>query len=91
MKRRDKARPLRGWHDEPHPHHGIEKAGSLDRDAVYKVIQEDEIPTVMGKFKAVGEGIATINPFPMQNQDGKVVVIWPPELKTGDYHFPRTQ
>jgi branched-chain amino acid transport system substrate-binding protein len=70
--------------------HGIEAAGSLDREAVYKAIQEDEIPTVMGKFKAVGNGIATINPFPMQNQNGKVAVIWPPESKTGDYHFPRT-
>ena len=71
--------------------HGIETAGSLDREAVYNSIQHDEIPTVMGQFKAVGNGIATINPFPMQNQDGKVVVIWPPESKTGDYHFPRTQ
>jgi branched-chain amino acid transport system substrate-binding protein len=69
--------------------HGIEKAGSLDREAVYKAIQEDEIPTVLGKFKAVGKGIATLNPFPMQYQNGKGVVVWPAETKTGDYHFPR--
>lgn len=68
---------------------GIEKAGSLDRDAVYKAIQEDEIPTTMGRFKAVGHGLGTINPFPMQIQAGKVVVIWPPEAKTGDYVYPR--
>jgi branched-chain amino acid transport system substrate-binding protein len=71
--------------------YGIEKAGSLDREAVYKVIQTDEIPTVMGKFKAVGKGIATLNPFPMQYQDGKAVVVWPPATKTGDYQFPRKQ
>jgi hypothetical protein len=43
----------------------------------------------MGNFKALGKGIGTIQPFPMQVQNGKVVVIWPPEAKTSDYIFPR--
>lgn len=68
---------------------GIEKAGTLDREAVYKVIQTEEIPTVLGNFKALGKGIGTLNPFPMQVQKGKVVVIWPPDAKTADYAFPR--
>ena len=68
---------------------GIEKAGSLDREAVYKAIQTNEIPTIMGPFKALGNGIGTLNPFPMQVQKGKVAVIWPPDAKTGDYQFPR--
>lgn len=68
---------------------GIEKAGTLDREAVYNAILGSEIPTVMGPFKAQGNGIGTINPFPMQVQKGRVVVIWPPQAKTGDYQFPR--
>lgn len=68
---------------------GIEKAGTLDREAVYKAILSSEIPTVMGQYKALGNGIGTINPFPMQVQKGKVVVIWPPQAKTADYQFPR--
>ncbi len=68
---------------------GIDKKGSLDREGVYEAIQSSEIPTVMGTFKALGKGIGTIQPFPMQVQNGKVVVIWPPEAKTADYIFPR--
>jgi branched-chain amino acid transport system substrate-binding protein len=68
---------------------GIEKAGTLDRQAVYKVIQSEAIPTVLGTFKAIGHGVGTLQPFPMQVQNGKVEVIWPPEAKTADYKFPR--
>lgn len=68
---------------------GIEKAGTLDREAVYKAIQTNEIPTVLGTFKAMGHGIGTLNPLPMQVQNGKAQVIWPPEAKTADYKFPR--
>lgn len=68
---------------------GIEKAGTLDREAVYKAIQSDEIPTILGTFKAMGHGIGTLNPLPMQVQNGKVQVIWPAEAKTADYQFPR--
>jgi len=68
---------------------GIERAGSLDRDAVYKAIQMNEIPTVMGPFKAVGKGIGTLNPFPMQVQGGKVQVIWPQQARTAEFTYPR--
>ena len=67
----------------------IEKAGTLDRAKVYEAMQNLELQTVMGKFKAVGKGIGTINPFPAQWQDGKVRVIWPPEASDTDYVFPR--
>lgn len=70
-------------------HEGIEKAGSLDRNAVFAAIQKNEIPTVMGTFKATGNGVGSLNPFPVQVQDGKVAVIWPPDAKTGDYIYPR--
>ncbi|MDE2167691.1 MAG: amino acid ABC transporter substrate-binding protein [Alphaproteobacteria bacterium] len=70
---------------------GIEKAGSLDHNAVFAAIQKNETPTVMGTFKATGNGVGTIEPFPVQVQNGKVVVIWPPNAKTGDYIYPRTK
>jgi branched-chain amino acid transport system substrate-binding protein len=68
---------------------GIEKTGSLDRESVYKAIQTNEIPTVMGPFKALGKGIGTLQPFPMQVQNGKVLVIWPPDAKTSEFTYPR--
>jgi len=68
---------------------GIEKSGSLDRDAVFRAIQHSDIMTVMGRFKASGNGVGSLNPFPMQVQSGKVVAIWPPDAKTGDYIYPR--
>lgn len=67
----------------------IEKTGTLDREKVYAYIQGNEIPTVMGTFKALGKGIGTLNPFPMQVQGGNAVVVWPPEAKTADYIYPR--
>lgn len=70
---------------------GIEKAGSLDRSAVFAAIQKSEIPTVMGPFKAIGSGVGTLNPFPVQVQNGKVAVIWPPSAQTGQYIFPRKE
>lgn len=42
----------------------IEKAGTLDPVKVYETIQNIEVDTVMGKYKAVGDGIGSINPFP---------------------------
>lgn len=68
---------------------GIEKAGTLDREEVYKAIQTNDISTVLGTFKAVGNGIGTLDPLAMQVQSGKVQVIWPSEAKTADYKFPR--
>lgn len=68
---------------------GIEKTGTLDRNAVFKFIEDNEIPTIFGSYKATGHGVGSLNPFPAQVQNGKLVVIWPPAAKTGDYVYPR--
>ncbi|MBI4241335.1 MAG: amino acid ABC transporter substrate-binding protein [Candidatus Rokubacteria bacterium] len=68
---------------------GIEKAGTLDREAVFQAVKSMEITTVMGPYRAKGDGVGTITPFPIQVQNGKVVVLWPPEAKTADYVYPR--
>ena len=67
---------------------GIEKAGTLDRAKVMQAIQEVEFTTTGGKYKARGNGIGSLNPFPIQIQKGKVVAIWPPEGATGEYIYP---
>jgi hypothetical protein len=68
---------------------GIEKAGTLDRDAVFAAIKGMEVQTIGGTWKARPNGAGTITPFPTQVQGGKIVAIWPPEAKTGEYVYPR--
>lgn len=68
---------------------GIEEAGTLDREAVFHAIKSNTVDTVIGRFKASPDGQGTLHPLPMQWQNGKAVVIWPPEAKTGEYQYPR--
>ena len=70
---------------------GIEKAGSLDRNAVFNAIKSNEFPTVMGPFKAGEKGVGSINTFPVQVQKGQLVAIRPPAAKPGNYINPRQQ
>jgi branched-chain amino acid transport system substrate-binding protein len=68
---------------------GIEKVGSLDRDAVFAAIKGMEVKTIGGTWKAKPDGAGTITPFPVQIQGGQLTSLWPPEAKTGDYVYPR--
>jgi len=68
---------------------GIEKAGALDRDVVFNTIKGMEVQTIGGLWKAKADGAGSITPFPIQIQSGKMVSIWPPEAKTGEYVYPR--
>ena len=70
---------------------GIEKGGTLDRDVVFNTIKGMEVKTIGGLWKARPNGAGTITPFPIQIQGGKMVTIWPPEAKTGDYVYPRSR
>lgn len=67
---------------------GIERAGTLDREVVFETIKRMEIVTVMGPYKSKGDGIGTIQPFPIQWQNGKIVTLWPPEVKKAEYIYP---
>jgi branched-chain amino acid transport system substrate-binding protein len=64
---------------------GIEKAGTLDRDRVFTTIKGMAVETIGGTWRAQANGAGTITPFPVQIQRGKMVVVWPPEARTGEY------
>lgn len=70
---------------------GIENAGSLDTDKVRSALNQMDIMTFYGKQKIdpktgiqVGHGMVTA-----QWQDGKKIVVGPPELAVGKIVYPR--
>jgi branched-chain amino acid transport system substrate-binding protein len=70
---------------------GIEKVGTLDRDKVFEAIKGMEVQTIGGLWKAKPNGAGSITPFPIQIQSGKLLAVWPPDAKTGEYVYPRTR
>jgi branched-chain amino acid transport system substrate-binding protein len=68
---------------------GIEKTGTLDREAVFQAIKGMDVETIGGAWKAQPNGAGTITPFPVQIQGGQMPAVWPPKAKTGDYVYPR--
>jgi hypothetical protein len=68
---------------------GIEKVGSLDREAVFQAIKGMEVQTIGGPWRAKPNGAGTITPFPVQIQGAQMLAVWPPDAKLGDYIYPR--
>ena len=68
---------------------GIDKTGTLDRDAVFAAIKGMEVKTIGGTWKAKPDGAGTITPFPVQIQGGQMPAVWPSDAKTGEYVYPR--
>ncbi len=70
----------------------IERVGTLDKTKLRDGLKNLSISTISGEvhFKSFGnfKGVGTLAPFPVQMQSGKVVVVWPPETKKGDYTYP---
>jgi len=66
----------------------IEKAGTLDRDAIRDAIADTEMMTVIGQvsFNADGTG-NVLNPL-VQWQKGKMELVWPADQKTADFVYP---
>lgn len=66
----------------------IERAGTLDRDAVRDAIADTDMMTVMGPvtFNADGTG-NVVNPM-VQWQSGKMELVWPLDQATADFLFP---
>ena len=67
----------------------LEKAGTLNNDALMAALKGLEIETVLGKEKFHETGYGSINTYPSQIQEGKYVVIWPAEVATGKRVYPR--
>lgn len=66
----------------------IEKAGTLDRDAIRDALADTDLMTVIGPvtFNADGTG-NVLNPL-VQWQGGKMELIWPLDQKTADFVYP---
>ena len=68
---------------------GIEKVGSLDRDAVFQAIKAMEVKTIGGTWRAKPDGAGTITPFPVQVQGNQMLAVWPQDARLGEYVYPR--
>jgi branched-chain amino acid transport system substrate-binding protein len=68
----------------------IEQAESLAPEALLKALSALDLMTIGGRLHfdpKTGQG--TLNPFPTQIQNGKYVTLWPQEIATGSYIYPR--
>jgi branched-chain amino acid transport system substrate-binding protein len=68
----------------------IERAASLEPEALLTALKGLDITTIGGRLRfdpQTGQG--TLNPFPTQIQNGKYVTLWPQEIATGSYIYPR--
>lgn len=63
----------------------IEKAGTTDRDAVRAALRELDIMTFYGPINFREDGMNSVRNLPIiQVQDGKPVVVYPPEISQAD-------
>ena len=67
----------------------IEKAGAVDREKVREALFKGSFKSPIGDIVYDEGGYAYKNgAFPLQMQDGKVVIVWPPEQATGKLQWP---
>ena len=66
----------------------IEKAGTLDRDAVRDAMAAIDTETVIGPVTFNEDGTGNVlNPL-IQWQNGKMELVWPPDQATADFVYP---
>jgi branched-chain amino acid transport system substrate-binding protein len=68
----------------------IQRAGSLDRDAIRDAIAATDMDTVMGHVTFNADGTGNVVNVINQWQDGKQVLIWPPDQAVGQVLYPAT-
>jgi branched-chain amino acid transport system substrate-binding protein len=66
----------------------IERAGKLDRDAVRDALTQTDMMTAEGPIKFNPDGTAQMTVIANQWQDGKQVLIWPPDQAAGKLVYP---
>lgn len=67
----------------------IERVGTIDREKVRAALDRGVFDTPFGRIAFDETGFAgTTGAFTIQIQDGRPVVVWPPEIATGRYRFP---
>ena len=67
---------------------GIEKAGAVDREKVKAALYKATIKAPSGDVTFDERGFPNTGAFTIQLQDGKVKVVWPPEVATGKVIWP---
>ena len=67
----------------------VEKAGTLDNQALMDTLKGLRIPTVLGEAYFHETGYGSINTYPSQIQNGVYKIIWPPDVSTGKHIYPR--
>lgn len=72
----------------------IKRAGGLDPEALVHALEETNYVGVSGRIRFLKrhdpEAGTDFVPFTyVQWQDGRLVTVWPPKMKTGDFVFPR--
>jgi branched-chain amino acid transport system substrate-binding protein len=66
----------------------IEKAGTLDREAVRDAMAASEMETVVGPVTFNEDGTGNVlNPL-IQWQNGKLELVWPPDQSTTEFLYP---
>jgi branched-chain amino acid transport system substrate-binding protein len=67
----------------------VKRAGSLDREKVRDAILKLDFNTVFGAFRVDADGLQIAHKMvTIQWQDGKRVIVWPPELAPDKPRFP---
>lgn len=66
----------------------IERAGTLERDAIRDAIAETDMTTVIGPVSFREDGTADVASPILQYQDGVPQVVWPLEHATADFLYP---
>ncbi len=68
----------------------IHRAGSLDRDAIRDAIAETNMDTLVGPVTFNEDGTGNVLTIINQWQDGKQVLVWPPDQAVGKVQYPAT-
>jgi branched-chain amino acid transport system substrate-binding protein len=67
----------------------VEKAGTLDREAINEALKREELTSIGGLYKYDARGVNIHSrPFLTQVQDGRRVIAWPPDLTRTPLRFP---
>jgi branched-chain amino acid transport system substrate-binding protein len=66
----------------------IERAGTLDHDAIRDAIRATDLMTVAGQITFNEDGTSPIDNPLMQRQDGIVVLVWPADRAPGTLVYP---
>lgn len=66
----------------------IERAGTLDRDAIRDAIAETELETVIGNVTFNEDGTGNVVTAILQYQNGRPELVWPAEFATADFVYP---